>query len=51
MNTYLVTFDFADYEFEVVKVYAKRKSEINRIMKNQYGRNVKIHDIEKIEEE
>ncbi len=49
MNTYAVTFDFADYICEYVRVYADNKTQVRRIMRDQYGKEVKIRDIEQLD--
>ena len=48
MRKYYVTFDFADYDYLHVNVYADNKKQVIQIMKNQYGNNVYIHSIEYI---
>lgn len=50
MKIYYVVFDFADYDFEHVHVYADNKREVRRIMKNQYGNKVYIRSIEEEKE-
>lgn len=47
---YWVTFDYGDYLWESVRVYANNKTEVRQLMRGQYGRKVKIHEIE-LEEE
>ena len=43
---YWVTFSFGDYSHESTTVYASKKSEIKKILQNQFGKDVKIHSIE-----
>ena len=43
---YRVTFSFGDYSHESTTVYANKKSEVKKILQNQYGKDVKIHSIE-----
>lgn len=49
-HPYWVTFDYGDYLWEGVRVYANNKTEVRQLMRGQYGRKVKIHEIE-LEEE
>lgn len=46
MKVFWVTFDFADYIWLSVEIYANNKREVRRIMKDHYGTKVIIHDIE-----
>ncbi len=47
VNIYEVTYSFADYDYEHARVWAANKREVRKIMKNQFGSNVVIHEIEK----
>ncbi len=46
MKIFWVTFDFADYIWESVEIYANNKREVRKQMKDMYGTNVVIHHIE-----
>lgn len=48
---YWVTFDFSGYIWESTEVLADNKRQVRQIMRDHYGTNVKIHDIELEEEE
>lgn len=50
MKRYWVTFDFSDYIWESTEVLADNKRQVRQIMKDHYGTNVRIHDIEEIKE-
>ena len=45
-KAYWVTFSFGDYSHESTTVYANKKSEVKKILQNQYGKDVEIHSIE-----
>lgn len=49
MKTYLVIFNWRDYFREVTRVYANNKREIRPIMRNFYGKGVKVLEIEEID--
>lgn len=46
-HEYYVLFDFGDYTFESVHVYADTKKQVRKLMENQYGKEVRIRRIEK----
>lgn len=46
MKVYYVVYSFADYDYEHTHVYADNKRQVRRIMKNQFGTRVVIHEIE-----
>lgn len=46
MKRYLVTYGFADYDFEHTVVWADSKAEVRKIMRREVGSGVKIHEIE-----
>ena len=46
MKRYLVTYGFADYDYEHTVVYADSKAEVRKIMRREIGSRVKIHEIE-----
>ena len=46
MKRYLVTYGFADYDYEHTYVYADSKREVRAVMRREVGKNVVIHEIE-----
>ena len=47
MKVYCVVYSFGSYYREHTHVYADSKREVRRILKNQFGSGVVIHEIEK----
>ena len=48
MKRYLVTYDFASYDYEHTIVYADSKSEVRKIMRREVGSTVRIREIEEV---
>jgi hypothetical protein len=46
MKVYSVVYSFGSYYREYARVFADNKREVRKIMKNQFGSNVVIHEIE-----
>jgi len=46
MKVYSVVYSFGSYYREHTHVYAESKREVRKIMKNQFGSSVVIHEIE-----
>jgi len=46
MKVYYVVYSFGSYDYEHTHVYADSKREVRKILKNQFGSNVVIHEIE-----
>lgn len=47
MKVYSVVYSFGSYYREHTHVYADNKREVRKIMRDQFGSNVVIHEIEK----
>ena len=47
MKVYYVVYSFGSYYREHTHVYADSKREVRRILKNQFGSGVVLHEIEK----
>ena len=50
MKIFDVCYDLADYEYEHTRVFCDRKSQVRRIMDDQFGKVVKIRYIKEIKE-